>query len=524
MAVHLRHREPRQVFRRGGLIKAATVASLLVGAIASVPGGSSSAAYGEAAQASPLTLAAAPAEGLTPSQIHSAYSLPIRGARGQTIAVVTPYDDPYLEADLMAFTRRFGLASCDVANRCLRKLNQRGVAAPLPGPDPTGGTWNTEHSLSAEVVRGVCQSCSILVVEADSEAKANLSAAVDAAARAGASVVVTTFVPAENYGDAQFGALYSHPGTVVVAATGDGGYSGEANFPAALPDAIAVGGTRLALYTNGHYASETAWSSSTSGCSLYQRAPAWQSTKASSVGCGDKRAVADIAAVADPGALVHVSGAGVPGGPWYGIGGTSLSAPIIAGALGLAGGGGGFAAKRLYERARTNPGAFRDIRVGSNSPTCRGAAICSARAGFDGPTGLGTPNGLGAFLPVGELLDPQRPGVRVSVPAGGIRLNRAWDAHLRLLNRNRFTLSASLVIGSRRALFAGGGNRTVLFGTGRQTLRAGRSRRLTVVIPRRYRASLTRLRSVPAFLDLTLRDANGGRAATTVRTELYAPR
>jgi hypothetical protein len=36
------------------------------------------------------------------------------------------------------------------------------------------------------------------------------------------------------------------------------------------------------------------------------------------------------------------------------------------------------------------------VTSGSNG-TCAVAYYCTAQTGYDGPTGLGTPNGLGAF-------------------------------------------------------------------------------------------------------------------------------
>ena len=40
--------------------------------------------------------------------------------------------------------------------------------------------------------------------------------------------------------------------------------------------------------------------------------------------------------------------------------------------------------------------ALNDVTSGSNG-SCGGSYLCTSVAGFDGPTGLGTPNGTGAF-------------------------------------------------------------------------------------------------------------------------------
>jgi len=42
------------------------------------------------------------------------------------------------------------------------------------------------------------------------------------------------------------------------------------------------------------------------------------------------------------------------------------------------------------------PSSLFDVASGSNG-TCPTAQWCTARSGWDGPTGLGTPNGTGGF-------------------------------------------------------------------------------------------------------------------------------
>ena len=50
----------------------------------------------------------------------------------------------------------------------------------------------------------------------------------------------------------------------------------------------------------------------------------------------------------------------------------------------------------LYDRVRPGyPAALFDVTSGSNG-SCT-TYLCKGAVGFDGPTGLGTPNGLGAF-------------------------------------------------------------------------------------------------------------------------------
>jgi subtilase family serine protease len=329
----------------------------------------------------------------------SAYSLPSRASKPETVAIVAAYDDSHLQGDLGMYTRHFGLPGCTMRNHCLRVLNEAGTPSPLPAADPTGGRWNIEHALSTEVVHGICQNCSILVVEASTDSAYDLSTAVHAAAKAGARVIVTTFGPAQAYTDSQWASDYDDRRAIVVSAAGDSGYTGSVDFPAAMPNVLAVGGTHLQLGRGGRYQRETVWSQTTSGCSAYWNAGRWQKAQARSVGCGGSRAVVDVSAVADPGAIVYITDGGQPGGALYEVGGTSLSAPVIGAVFGLAGGGGSSALSHLYRVARSHPSAFHDVRSGSNSSTCGAKPICSAQRGYDGPSGLGTPHGLTAFKP-----------------------------------------------------------------------------------------------------------------------------
>src|SRR5256885_10096457 len=104
--------------------------------------------------------------------------------------------------------------------------------------------------------------------------------------------------------------------------------------------------------------------------------------------CG-KRATADVSAVADP-----ATGVAVYDGGWQVFGGTSVSAPIIAGVYALAGAPltGSYPNALPYQHAD----ALNDVTTGSNG--C-GFVFCVAGPAWDGPTGLGTPNGVAAFSP-----------------------------------------------------------------------------------------------------------------------------
>jgi subtilase family serine protease len=341
--------------------------------------------------------------GFSPAQLHSAYNLPTQTPVPQTIALVVAYDWPTAKADLDKFNSTFGLpffpsCSATVTTACFQKVNQSGAASPLP---PAEAGWAQETALDVETAHGICQNCKILLVEANSASFPNLAAAENTAATLGANVISNSYGGGDWVLDlSPYESAYNHPGVAVVAATGDSGYiSSGSVFPASLPGTVAVGGTTLTLNADNSYKSETVWTGAGSGCSFKYAAQPWQTSLSNwaAVGCGTKRATADVAAVADPatGAAIYDSTPNNRKSGWFRFGGTSLATPLIAGVYGLAAN----ASSQPYPAsiAYANPTALRDISTGANYSTCAGRTICQAGPGYDGPTGLGTPNGLGGF-------------------------------------------------------------------------------------------------------------------------------
>jgi hypothetical protein len=107
------------------------------------------------------------------------------------------------------------------------------------------------------------------------------------------------------------------------------------------------------------------------------------------------RGVADVSADADPmtGAAVFDSTPYQGRSGWFQVGGTSLSAPLIAAVFALAGNAGSvnYPASIPYRHLAS----LHDVTGGSNG-SC-GTIMCKAGSGYDGPTGVGTPNGIGGF-------------------------------------------------------------------------------------------------------------------------------
>jgi subtilase family serine protease len=325
--------------------------------------------------------------GYAPADLAAAYDLPSDSAGdGMTVAIIDAYDDPAAEADLATYRAQFQLPSCTTSNRCFRKVDQDGGTS-YPVVDEG---WSQEISLDVDMVSAVCPRCHILLVEATSAAQSNLGRAVNTAVRLGADAVSNSYGGADA-SDSSYGRYYHHPGVAITASAGDNGYG--VSYPASSKWVTAVGGTTLRKSSRSSRGfSESAWDSSGSGCSD-RNTTTWQDT--SMTGCSG-RAVADIAAVADPatGVAVYDSLAFEETSGWLTFGGTSAGAPIIAAAFALAGNTADVPDGSYVWMHHT--GGITDVRSGSNG-SCPTERWCSAGYGWDGPTGWGTPNGVTAL-------------------------------------------------------------------------------------------------------------------------------
>jgi len=331
-------------------------------------------------QAAPM--AAAPT-GYGPADIQSAYALAGLASGGKTVAIVDAYNAPTAEADLGVYRSQFGLPACTTANGCFKKVNQTGGTGSLPRND---GGWAQEISLDLDMVSAACPDCKILLVEAKTSSFANLATAVNTAAKMGAVAISNSYGGSDT---TSYASSYDHPGIAITASTGDNGYGVSA--PASFPGVVAVGGTSLTKDSSARGWSEAAWNGAGSGCSTKNAKPSYQT---SATACGMK-ATADVSAVADPntGVAVYDSYAYQGYSGWMKFGGTSASSPIIASVYAL-----GTAATGSYPAAYTwaHAGQLNDVTTGSNG-ACTTTVWCSSGSGWDGPTGLGTPNGVSAF-------------------------------------------------------------------------------------------------------------------------------
>jgi len=464
-----------------------------------------------------------PSGGYTPDLLASIYGYNAdANTKGQLVAIVDWYADPAVRAELNTFDEQYDLPTETAAS--FRVVNQVGKASPLPKADT--GTAG-EIALDVQAVRGVCHTCRILLVEANGPSAADAAAAVNTAARLGATEISNSYGVPEAAAAPEIVAAYNHPGVVITAATGDQGWYGwtdvngndpnahsenAAYFPSTDPFVVGTGGTRLYVNTedesryaeyvwNDQGVADSQWINSGvdsgatgGGCSTVYAVPSWQSQARNyaDLGCGGKRSAADISAIGDPesGYSVYLE---YGGNGWTTVGGTSLSSPVIAAMYALSGGANGAAypAATLYANAALHPGSLYDVVnpgpknddsggfiAGGNS-WCAGAAYddgtlndcgsvtdselgvlnpnvydtddyldcslprtglpstvtlspqCNATAGFDGPSGLGAPKGLGGFARTAPALGLARPSsLRLHRPARfGAKLTEAYAPH-----------------------------------------------------------------------------------------------
>ena len=326
--------------------------------------------------------------GFGPAEFHHAYNLPTRSRRkNPVIAIVGAYDNPDSKNDLDVYNQTFGLPyfpSCGstIKTSCYQKVTQAKVMT-------TNQSWIVESSLDVQTSHQICQNCKIILVEAATSNIEDMIWANDKAVSLGANVVNDSWGRGESSATKDYDTHFSRLGVTFVASSGDSGYN--SHYPASSPYFTAVGGTSLLLDSSKNWLKETAWAKGGSNCSINEPKPVFQKD----TGC-TRRSVADVSADADD----EVSGAaiydtfGIDGvGGWLKLGGTSLAAPLISGVYGLSAASPGRGNSLPYLHG--NSANLHDVQAGTNGGCT--TYICLAGTGYDGPTGLGTPNGLTAF-------------------------------------------------------------------------------------------------------------------------------
>lgn len=355
-------------------------------------------------------------QGYCPIDLQNAYNLPsLNHGYERVVAIVDAYGYHHAAGDVAEYRKVMGLKVCSEQTNCLRIVNQSGARSPLPPEPPASQDWKGEQSLDLDMVSAICPNCHILLVQAQNADTNNLYAGIQTAARLGAHYIGASWGVKEFGGD---NGAFHHTGVVIAAAAGDEGgggrFGGGPEQPCTYTYVVCVGGTHLVHANKKRGWNETVWNdlnydacqgpcgATGSGCSTKISKPVWQTD-----GLCHMRSAADISASASLRAPVIVynseeGGSSCPRYCFWLYGGTSESAQIIAAAFALAGHAGtDVGAASVWHH---HIGNLYDAELGNNvdpgiGVTCASSIkyICYARIGFDGPTGLGSPHGLGAL-------------------------------------------------------------------------------------------------------------------------------
>jgi kumamolisin len=341
-------------------------------------------------------------EGETPASLACVYRLVTALAPGCTIAasrvnptggfgaiaLVDAYDDPTAGADLAVFSSQFGLPACTTANGCFQKVYASGSKPPS---DPS---WALEASLDVQWAHAMAPSAKIYLVEAASNNFEDLFTAESVAGSlvlaAGGGEISNSWQGREFAGETSCDRYFSRPGIVYFASSGDLG--GVVGYPSVSPNVVSAGGTRVNRNASGFFTSESGWSGSGGGPSVYESRPAFQNVIVDMV--GSHRGTPDLSFDADPSTGVSVYDSTPYGGRsgWWVLGGTSVASPALAGVVNTA--GNAFSSTKLENMLiytelvgkKTYNADFRDVKTGSNGYACQ--------AGWDFCTGVGSPRGL----------------------------------------------------------------------------------------------------------------------------------
>lgn len=451
--------------------------------------------------------------GYQPADIQAAYDTATLTA-APLVAIVDAFDDPGAETDLTQYRSTFNLPACTTADGCFTKVDQTG------GTDypPANQDWLGEISLDLDAVSAVCPTCHILLVEANSDSSNDLYQGAVEAATLGAKYVSMSWGSSEGSLVDALGAddaaalarstdrtVFATPGVSYVASTGDDAFRYDADteplggldYPASSPNVVAAGGVTLNRDATTGAFSTTAWSwdpstqgcmyaspfsetnrcsGAGSGCSSLEPAQPWQQSSAALAAvCPGGRAGADVSADADPdtGLLVDVGGTGEE------IGGTSLAAPLLTSLYALSGETTGSVSGAVQSRAYADPSGLVDVTAGVTG-SC-GNALCTSGAGWDGPTGLGSPDSPGVLIGNAAPVKA-RPAVRATWPAFrfGTAATVRVSVSATVAPSGTVTLrSGSTVLASGMLAGTGGTTRTVGLSVSRTALAPG-SHALTV--------------------------------------------
>ena len=323
---------------------------------------------------------------------------------GRAIALVLAYDNPTAVADLQYFASFFGFAKPKI-----KVVYANGNGSCVVPPYNSG--WALESSLDTQWSFAMAPKAQIILVEACSNSYTDLMYAEQVAEQQvltyGGGEVSNSWSSGEwstesTDWDWVFRSNWTSGKPIkFVFSSGDSGVG--ATYPSSSPWVVSAGGTTINRDAASQaFTSESCWAGSGGGTSVYETwgtafgtgTGPWTGFQYPHFGASSRR-TPDVSFDADPasGAYVRSNGA------WYVVGGTSLSAPALAGIMnnsnnhmGVAPSLGGFYSNMennlLYAQLDTfkeYPKNFYDVTTGSNGS--------SAGAGWDYCTGVGSPRG-----------------------------------------------------------------------------------------------------------------------------------
>lgn len=401
----------------------------------------------------------------TPAQVRAAYGLPALTAAGvtptadqaaqqgagQTIYLIAAYHDPNIAAELAAFNAKFGLPTCatqaipttttalaaaSTTAGCTLSVVYTNSSGAMTATAPAYNSgWATEIALDVQWAHATAPRARLVLIEAADASLNSLAGAVRRANALGPGIVSMSFGASEGSWISSYDSAFSGSRMSYVAATGDNGAG--VSWPSSSAGVLAVGGTSLTWSGSGTRA-ETVWSGTGGGQSAYVARPSYQTTAISSLFSATNRLVADVAFNANPytGQYVAVQ---PQGGSlsWISAGGTSLSTPQWAGLLavtnalraraGAAEIGAPHAA--LYQRIAAVPGNYAAALMDVTSGNDGSCTLCTARSGYDAPTGLGTPNASALLTQLtGASSASTSTGTGTTTPSGAPVLSvSAWS-------------------------------------------------------------------------------------------------
>jgi subtilase family serine protease len=284
----------------------------------------------------------------------------------QTIAIVDAFDDPNAPGDLAWFSLQFGIPLTLSQFQVVWATTSSASCSVVP-PDFTGG-WELEESLDIEWAHAMAPAAKIYLVEACSNSFADLLQAVTVATNlvecgkteigtgtggtvgacpitsTGQGIVSMSWGAGEFSTEADLDVYFNQPlGVEYIASAGD---SPGVSWPCVSNYVICAGGTTIRRNngTNGlapfNFESEAAWVFGGGGISSFEPLPSFQSSVSHCTAVSTTRCVPDVSFDADPYTGVYVYDTFgvdfISSAEWFIVGGTSVSAPSLAGIFDVA--------------------------------------------------------------------------------------------------------------------------------------------------------------------------------------------